>query len=88
MQQPHHVESWFNCLRLILLCEDYEADELLGTDFREALGSILLSQTGHKVQHSLTAQHLVADISTQHDAGLVLQDGSGEAWPDGQPGVG
>ena len=75
-------------LRLFLLGEDHESNKLLGTYLGEALGSALLSQTDHDVQNRLTAQHLVADVDTQHDASLVLQDGGGEAWPDGQPGGG
>ena len=80
--------SWFSCSRLVLLGENHESNELFGTYLREALGSALLSQTDHEVQNRLTAQHLVADVGTQHDVGLVLQDGGGEAWPDCQPGVG
>lgn len=71
----------------ILLGEDYESNKLLGTDIREALISTLLPQVGHKVKDRLTTQHLVAHVSAQHDGRLVLQDGGGVAWPDGQPRI-
>lgn len=71
----------------ILLCEDYESDELLRTDVREALISKLVPQVDHKVKDRLTAQHLVALVDTQHDGRLVPQDGGAVAWPDGQPRI-
>lgn len=69
----------------LLLGEDYESNKLLRADLREALISTLLPQVDHEVEDSLTTQHLVAHVSTQHDGRLVLQDGGGVAWPDGQP---
>lgn len=70
---------------MISLSEHYESNQLLRTDLRETLISAPLSQVGHKVQDRLTTQHLVTHISTQHDGWLVMQNGGGVAWPDGQP---
>lgn len=47
--------------------------------------STLLPEIAHEVQDRLTAQHLVAHISAQHDGRFVVQDGGGISWPDGQP---
>lgn len=71
---------------LILLCEDYESNELLSTDISEAISTVL-PQVGHEVQNRFTSQHLVAHIGTEHDRSLVLQDSGGISRPDGQPGI-
>lgn len=68
----------------ILLCEHYESNKLLSADLREALLSTLLLQVDHKVEDCLTAEHFVTHVNTHHDCWLVLQDGGGVAWPDGQ----
>ena len=69
----------------ILLGEYNESNELLCTDISKAFSSTLLPHVAHKVEDRLTAQHPVAHVSTQHDGRLILQDGGGVAWPDGQP---
>lgn len=52
---------------MVLLCENNESNELLGTGVREALISTLLPQVDHEVQNSLTTQHLVTHVRAQHD---------------------
>lgn len=70
-----------------LLGEDYESDELLSADLRKALTFTLLPQIAHEVKDRLATQNLVAHVSTHHDGRLVMQDGGGVAWPDGQPRI-
>lgn len=70
-----------------LLGEDYESDELLSADLRKALTSTLLPQIAHEVKDCFATQDLVAHVSTHHDGRLVMQDGGGVAWPDGQPRI-
>lgn len=66
----------------IVLGEDYESNELFSADLKEALISTLLPQVAHKVKDCLTAQHPVANVNTQHDGRLVVQDAGGVARPD------
>lgn len=47
--------------------------------------SELLHHVIHEVQNSLTAQDFVADVSAQHDGGLILENVGGKAGPDSQP---
>lgn len=68
-----------------MLGEDYEADELLGTDLGEMLTATLLPQGDHEVQDRFTSQDFVADVGAHHDRRLVSQDGCSVTGPDGQP---
>lgn len=78
-------EPWCVCVSVFLLGEDDEPDELLGADLSKALTSTRLPQIGHEIKDRLATQHLVAHVDTHHDGRLVMQDGAGVAWPDGQP---
>lgn len=70
---------------LILLGQNDQPHKLLRAGFREAMVSTLLPQTVHEVKDCLTAQNLVAHIGAQHDARLVLKDGSHKTGPNCQP---
>ena len=72
-------------LRRHLLGEHDEAYQLLGTGLGKVVVTTLPAKPHHEVQHGLVAQHLVANVHAQHDAGLVLEDVGLEAGPDGQP---
>ncbi len=57
------------------------AHQLLGAEFVEGPLTWLMVHFVHQIQHGVRTQDLVADISHQQRACLILQDGRDEARP-------